>query len=326
MKVRKSQIFRLVASVIALIFVIAVLIVGMSSGGFDLFGHTEIPEKNMKEFGVKYSYEIDKISGIDIDWISGNVLVKIVPSGDEVKIVEYSNKQLKEDEKLLMTASGKTLSLKWKDEFVSVSIFNNLTKNLYIEIPKSLADKMSVVNIRTVSGDITAGEMNTESFSLNSTSGDIFVSDVTAESASINNTSGAIEVDDLAAVHMELNSTSGSIEGKGLVTDLLEINSTSGSTALEGKITEIDANAVSGSISVHDLVCPEKADFNSVSGGIVLIIPEDSGFSLNHDTVSGSTKSDFEKASGTDKKFVHGDGKSKLNFDTTSGSVQLKKQ
>ena len=62
----------------------------------------------------------------------------------------------------------------------------------------------------------------------------------------------------------------------------------------------------------------EEISADTVSGAVEIILPENDGFTLSYDTVSGSTRNDFAM-----KNDQYGNGGIELNINTVSGSLDI---
>ena len=70
---------------------------------------------------------------------------------------------------------------------------------------------------------------------------------------------------------------------------------------------------------------PTSIEAETVSGEIILYLPEDTGFTAELDSVSGEFKCDFEVSEKKDR-YQSGDSSNYYEFDTVSGDVRIKKK
>lgn len=108
----------------------------------------------------------------------------------------------------------------------------------------------------------------------------------------------------------------------GWVCNNLDIESVSGSVDVRCALNSLECESVSGSCSIYPTNIPKQLNLESVSGSLILGIPEDVGFRVDLDSVSGKIRSDF----GTtfqDGQQVYGDGSCQIDAETVSGDIQI---
>jgi len=124
--------------------------------------------------------------------------------------------------------------------------------------------------------------------------------------AQINSVSGSILIEDLKARKTEVNNVSGRIEIENC----------------EGKLK-------TGNVSGRTVISLDKLKNNitaeSVSGKIEINLPEESDFTADFETVSGSVKADFEKHGKKEGTISNGSRTYDLQFETVSGSIEVNK-
>jgi len=80
---------------------------------------------------------------------------------------------------------------------------------------------------------------------------------------------------------------------------------------------------MSGAVSLQMASCPADLKIDTVSGGIQLTLPSDSGFTLEYDTVSGGINCDFSVVMSEDK-YISGNGAAKFEIGSISGGLRIK--
>ncbi|MGI6577648.1 MAG: DUF4097 family beta strand repeat-containing protein [Eubacteriales bacterium] len=236
--------------------------------------------------GENYYVPVDDIDSINVEWISGEVFVEPY-DGNEITFSEKAYRELKSDEKLIYEVKNKTLYIK-VHESRGVSFFSKdgISKNLTIRIPAGLAGKLDDLQVSSVSGNIILNE--------------------------------------LCSRNTFLESTSGKIKLDGFVSEEVGVTSTSGDVNLSGTFDEIRIAVVSGDIMVVGESCPQKVSMVTVAGNAELHIPENDGFKVRFDNVSGSFSCEFpiaiEKNGGTYK-----DSSASITMETVSGDLKIKK-
>lgn len=129
---------------------------------------------------------------------------------------------------------------------------------------------------------------------------------------------------ELKALKLEVVSADVTMNGKFTI-DELDMEGVSGRWKV-GTISArtIDMESVSGDFEVTIGEMPSEIDMDTVSGNMVLYLPENKGFTASIDGVSGELSSDF--ATITEKKRqIYGDGSTKIDGDTVSGDIEIRK-
>lgn len=237
--------------------------------------------------GDTYTVSAGGVKNISVEWVSGNV--DIVPyNGSDITFTETCGSPIDEDEKLVYEVKGDTLVIKYRKNdpvFTFGRVFDS--KSLTLKVPESLAKKLGKLRVNAVSAEISSNGL-------------------AAESAVIETVSGDIRLDGYEAGEMKFTTVSGRVEA-------------------EGKFNEVESESVSGSVKIYDSVCPEKVKIQTISGNAELNIPENDGFRVEYDKVSGSFECDFpittSKNSGTYKE-----GGASFEMETVSGSLKITKR
>lgn len=165
-----------------------------------------------------------------------------------------------------------------------------------------------------------------EEWKISTESGYVNASQIWGSSCEIKTISGRITLSKCEVQELDLTSVSGRIQADDLIcSGTGEFSSTSGRVQVSGFVGETDVSTVSGAVD-FDLAYPFVGDscISTLSGAIRLTMPENSGFKLKYDTLSGSVRDDFTsfhgKGSGTS---VYKDGGIELEMETLSGSVSI---
>lgn len=329
---KKKAVFTIVACSIAALILTGVLAVGLSSDGFGLGKLLRGEEGVPGEGAFRYEYTWDpakwEVACLDVEWINGSVELKVVDGG-MIRVTERSGRELKENEKLELTASGSTLNIKWKRQLLPFFLFQNQYKDLTVEIPREVAESLEELACDNVSGKTSASGFTAEELEFTTTSGDIEVSKLKGEQGEFSSTSGNIFVEGLEiSGELAANTTSGGVEFSGVKTERLHMNTVSGKMMFRGRAEELDANSVSASVRGELENCPDKVDMDSVSGSLILSIPENEGFEVEYDSISGNFQSDFQmtgSSGGKSGRGLYSSGKSSFSFSTTSGDMRVLK-
>jgi len=256
------------------------------------------------------SVSADAIDQIKIDWVAGNVELR-VGSGSEIVFYETSYRTLTDRQKMRYSVSSSgTLQIRFCEDLDNIFDWFNVdsnmpSKTLTIEVPASLIGSLSKLEIDTVSAGID-------------------VSGVYGTQTDLETVSGGIDCADIAVDKLDLSSTSGSIACENTRARKLDLDNVSGSIRAEGEFEEIDSESVSGSTRLSCATAPSKIDVDGVSGSITVSLPDSAEFTAKLDSVSGSISCDFAGTLGQDMVVV-GDGSANYRFNTVSGSLHIEK-
>ena len=135
--------------------------------------------------------------------------------------------------------------------------------------------------------------------------------------------SAKLSVQDLTIQEVDIDTASGACQFDSCTVDTLDIDTASGDIYFEGSLNRLDCDSASAGVqAVLDNV-PYEIDIDTASGGLELFLPEDAGFSVKMDTMSGkfdSTLTYTEKSG----RFVRGNGACSIDMSSMSGSVTIR--
>ena len=140
----------------------------------------------------------------------------------------------------------------------------------------------------------------------------------------IDSVSAQIQVSELRATEVELVNVSGSCLFTQCSVDDFSMETVSGKVRYEGTLRELDMDTVSANCTAVLFETPEKVDMDAVSGDLELILPEDAGFTLDLDSVSGDFTSEFATTA-SKERHTCGDGSCKISADSVSGNIYINK-
>ena len=168
-----------------------------------------------------------------------------------------------------------------------------------------------------------------EEWKITTESGRVDVSQLWGENCEIQTTSGRIKMTKCEVQELEVGSVSGRIDASDIIcSGSSDISTTSGRVEISGFMGQADVSTVSGAIDI-DQVYPFIDDccISSLSGSIHLKMPENNGFVLEYDTLSGAVRNEFTsfhgKGSGKD---VYKNKSVKIEVETLSGSVTISRR
>ena len=147
----------------------------------------------------------------------------------------------------------------------------------------------------------------------------------------VESVSGTIRIKDLAGP-ISLHSVSGEILGEGLSGEL-KFDTVSGKVSLlTSDLATVDGSTVSGSVTLEKLSGGGPYRFNSVSGGLRLSLPDNTGCTVEMESLSGQVKSNLPVTAQWSNGHRHPGGKQhveingggvSVNFSSVSGSLWL---
>lgn len=140
----------------------------------------------------------------------------------------------------------------------------------------------------------------------------------------IETVSGSVYISDLSAQEISVEGVSAKCVMEGCSADSVTCTTVSGDVEYSGSLNTLDCESVSAKCTVTAVNAPSSVDMDCVSGDMILYLPEDTGFSVTTDSLSGSFSSDFNTVS-ENGRYVYGDGQCKINADAVSGNVRILK-
>lgn len=264
-------------------------------------------------FNAVGSYETKAadVRSLDINWVAG--AATITPyDGDVVKVIEYAQRDLSDNEKFVCRVTGGTLEVKYSAPGINMI---NITKKLEVLVPKTLADRLDVLDVDATSAELKISDMSAKTFNISETSGEADISNVKADSSDMHSVSGTISLTNFTVSNITIETVSGEILLNSVTADSLKTNTISGEQELSGTFKAVDAGSVSGEIQVTSSSNPDRMHIGTTSGGITVTIPGSSDLSVTYSTVSGRFTSDIPVRTG---------GSGNYSFTSVSGDISLK--
>lgn len=307
---KTSAVIRIILWSMVVVLLTCILAVGLTGGG--LFGHPlpigfsgggfSYPDGGRYTVGGG-SFPADLVDSIEVNWISGGVTVRSYEGG-ELAFDETIRGQADEGMRMRHYLKDRTLIIQFcaprQNPFIGV---NSPVKTLEVLVPESLAARMDEAEISVTSASVK-------------------ISGITADKLEIDSVSGSAEIIDTSCRSFEIDTVSGSVRSSGFTADEVETDSVSGPVQLDGSFREIQYDTISGSFKAVSAVCPERIEGSSVSGSVLISIPENDGFTADYDRVSGDFSSDFP-TTGEKGRRVYKDGGARFSFDTISGDISI---
>ncbi|MGN0551328.1 MAG: DUF4097 family beta strand repeat-containing protein [Acutalibacteraceae bacterium] len=273
---KASKIIGIVCWALVALLLTGILITGLCGGnvfGINIFNPMNYVFRfggsDASSFEHKEVYTIDEkeITNLTLDWTGG--FAQVTPyDGDKIKITEYSNGKLEQDEKLCInTASG------------DATVKGTSIKN---------------IQISTASGDINTENVSLDEISLNTASSEIQAEKIKSAAVNAETVSGNIRLGSINTNKLGVSSVSGDITSDGTYTEA-ESESVSGNISIEAEKMpqSLNASTTSGNITA---IIPEDekqgftAKFSSTSGNISYNVPV---MTQGDTSTYGAGRSDF---------------------------------
>lgn len=299
---------------------------------------------------ARYEVDSSKVQDLRISWIAGDILIS-PHEEDDILIVEYAQRDLKEDEHLKINISSDTLRIEYSRQKFYINVPR---KKLEVFIPEELAKNLDYVEVDRTSADLRINDLNAREFKVDSTSGqaslrnleaskmevdvtsgDTSIFDSQIDQITVSSTSGDTNIFVSKISSLSIDATSGDVTIKDLVLDELSINATSaiskldqvtanklifdvtsGNVTFEGSFKELEGNSTSGKYFITNHIKPDSFRFDTSSGDVELILPEFEDFSVSYDTASGELESELPVKLGVGSDYL---------VDTSSGDLTIKK-
>lgn len=144
------------------------------------------------------------------------------------------------------------------------------------------------------------------------------------DSLEIDAASASLEVNDLTIRKMEFDGASGTCVFDNCTVTTLDLDTASGDVLFKGSLEQLECDAASANIILELSNVPKSLDLDTASGDLDVILPENAGFTVTLETLSGEFQSDF-KTTNRNGSYVAGNGRCRIEVDGMSGSVNIRK-
>lgn len=135
--------------------------------------------------------------------------------------------------------------------------------------------------------------------------------------------SAKLSVQDLTIQEVEIDTASGESRFDNCTVDTLDIDTASGDVYFEGSLNRLDCDSASAGVqAVLDNV-PYEIDMDTASGCLELFLPEDAGFSVKMDTMSGKFDSTLTYVT-KNGRYVRDNGACDIDVSSMSGGVTIR--
>ena len=226
-----------------------------------------------------------KIDELSIDWASGSITIR---PGDTDEILYEETGDFDSANAMVAKVSGSKLTIQYcKDgSFLKggFSFGGSLHKDLTITVPRDWVCRELEIDVA---------------------SADLDIRDLTIHEFDFDGASGRCTLTNCAVGEMSLDTASGDVTFSGTL-DTLDCDSASAKLQLELRNT------------------PRSIDMDTASGSLTMVLPEDCGFTVSLDALSGRFSSDFATTT-QNGHHIYGDGSCKINVSSMSGGVTIRK-
>jgi len=276
----------------------------------------------------KKSETLQGINSIYIKDVSENISF-ISTNDNMVKVHLYgSYSPINQDYKidLVFNKVGSNLNIEVKYKYNESG--NNYRSNLKLDIylPEKYKGKLKAV---TVSGNIIADKLALESFICTTVSGNVNVGHMSSNKAEIVTVSGGAEINGIID-SFEFQSVSGSLLSDNFTAKSARFSTTSGDIKAEGNPGNINSDMMSGNLTLEYKTFSNKVRASIGNGDIIIKLPQNTGFDLDFNTISGDMNCAFpiNLSEGSNKKGIKGtvgQAKGSIDVDTISGNLKIEK-
>lgn len=246
---------------------------------------TEVPAPTAASREINQYDFTTQIQNIEIDWVAGSVTIH--PSDSLSNIIVEERSPAESQHNMVVKQSGQTLKIEFAEDHVKFDLFSNnkvVNKDLVIRVPKN---------------------WNCNNLEIDAAATDVNIQDLTIRELDFDGASGNLILDNCNIEELDIDTASGDVE-------------------FVGTLENLDFDAASAKFYGEFYNCPRNLNMDSMSGDLELVLPEDAGFELNKDTVSGSFDTDFTFGKHNDL-YICGDGNCKINVSAMSSDVSILK-
>lgn len=277
---------------------------------------------NLREINEEKSFSIKEIDGIQVD--IGPQNVHFIESKDN-EVTLHLNGKAMHDLKIVSEIKNKILYVKIQRE--SRALYEKVVLDIYVpkEYGKNVSINMSTGAVKMDSFDLT-------DFIYKSSTGQLEVENINAEKVSINTSTGGVNIKKLGVKELDIKGESGSININECIVKEGSVETTTGSITLKNSSGTLDAKSGSGKVLIdYKEFENQNINIQTISGSVILKLPDTAEFLLDAKTSTGGLKSDFDvnTTDNTDKKKIEGQvgtKNNKVSLKTSTGSIKILKK
>lgn len=313
--------------IIVLIIILIIMIAGLSKvlmfainhNDWNWFMHFGSSENVRKQENIRKEEKIaiDDVKKLNLEFKSSDLNVFFTEESD-IRVVQYSYKELREDQLFMVDKSNSTIEIKESNKpqffIFYIGFMEQISYDVYI--PKTYEKSLE---IKSVSGDIEVNEsLKFEDLTISSTSGDVKMGNIEAKNIKIETISGDIKLQDIKSDNLKLKAVSGDIKALSAIGNI-EAKTTSGEIEFYKIDGKIDATSVSGNIKSEDFKITGDSRVKTTSGDVKMYLNQESNCEIQTKTTSGNVTLPNRRNVMGVEPYVE------LNIQTVSGNIRLEK-
>ena len=284
---KNNAIVRIVIYSVAIVALLGILLSATATGLYFTTSvvQNEVPAPTASPREINQYDFTAQIQNIEIDWVAGSIAIHKSDSLSNITVEEFS--PAGSNYNMVVKQSGQNLKIQYCEEpmkFSSFGIHSDVSKDLVIRVPKN---------------------WNCNNLEIDAAATDVNIQDLTIRELDFDGASGNLSLDNCNIEELDIDTASGDVEFTGILENL-------------------DFDAASAKFYGEFFENPRNLNMDSMSGDLELVLPEDAGFELNMDTVSGSFDTDFLVGK-HDKAYICGEGQCKIKVSAMSSDVSILK-
>lgn len=271
------------------------------------------------------SLDIQGVTKLDMDF--GSPEVTIIPiEGNELRVVQRSVDDLKQDELIQVEKQGSTIRVRTQNPITRMIVFGfQWPQKIDVYVPESYAEQL---DLTLRSGDLYMRDMDFTESKVKLSSGSMELENVNFSDLDLGVSSGDMNIDNTQADRINIKLSSGFIRGEDLRCKTSNIEVQSGDLNAYMDCDELDISVSSGSVDVYNDTAPSKLRAVVRSGDCVVAIPDNDGFTLDYKVSSGDFTNEFGEDGGWENRSgntTYGVGQASRHYsiDVSSGFLKL---
>lgn len=144
------------------------------------------------------------------------------------------------------------------------------------------------------------------------------------ENLEIDAASAELHIQDLNINKVDFDGASGQCVLENCWIGDIDLDTASGDILLSGGVMNVDCDAASANCTLVLENTPRSIEVDSASGNLDITLPEDCGFTVSMEGLSGHFSSDFPTTS-KNGNHIYGDGSCRIDVSALSGNVTIRK-
>ena len=136
--------------------------------------------------------------------------------------------------------------------------------------------------------------------------------------------SADVDIRDMTIQEFDFDGASGRCTLTDCAVGEMSLDTASGDVTFSGTLDTLDCDGASAKLQLELRNTPRSIDMDTASGSLTLVLPEDCGFTVSLDALSGRFSSDFATTT-QNGRHIYGDGSCKIDVSSMSGGVTIRK-